>query len=220
MLWWQPSRHWPVKFGGELFGEFSMQKWLVVCAVIAATPSPASGYIHVPPTTLKTLCNDSGSIRVLTVKACDKDRGVVTFDVGEELRSPRSGVTSFRLVVPPDAPGRKPVLEWMAVGNSVVLFSSEGDSGENTRALGYAFIDEGCYLVDYNAAGAFWLFVRAEPQLSACYHGPSKALRMYLKLILEGKEPKIPTAAAIEKVDHKQRVRQIEDAINKNQADR
>ena len=180
--------------------------------------SPASGYIHVPPLTLKKMCEDSGSIRVLTVKARDKDKGVVTFEVAEAIQAPKSGVSSFRLVIRPDAPGGKPILESMAPGTTVVLFSCEGDSGNATRAFGYVFIDKNCYSVDYNAPNGFWLLLRAEPQMSACYHGKAKELPGFVRSLLDGKEVKVPTKAPAEKVDHKGRVRQVEDAINKNQA--
>jgi len=188
--------------------------------IAVAMTSTASGYIHVPPLTLKKMCDDSGAIRVLTVEACNKDKGVVTFEVAEAIRAPKSGVSSFRLVIRPEAPGGKPILESMVSGKTVVLFSSEGDSGKATRAIGYAFIDENCYSVDYNAPGEFWLLLRAEPQMSACYYGKASELPGFVRAALEGKEIKVPTKAPAEKVDHKSRVRQVEDAINKNQANK
>jgi len=194
------------------------ERVLVVAGLAIVAASSAWGYIHVPPPTLKKMCDDSGSIRVLAVAACDKDRGVVTFDVGEAILAPKSGVASFRLVVRPDAPGAQTTLESLAAGKGVVLFTCEGDSGKNTRALGYAFTDAGCYSVDYNAEGEFWLFLRAEPQMSACFHGTAKELAGLVKAIRDGKEVDVPTKAPAEKVDHKSRVRQVEDAINKNQA--
>jgi hypothetical protein len=86
------------------------------------------------------VCQEATWIRILAVKACNKEKGGVTFEVGETLRDNpkwKSGVVSFRLVVPADTPGAKSILEQMEVGKTVVLFSDEGE-GKQAFGFGYA----------------------------------------------------------------------------------
>jgi hypothetical protein len=185
--------------------------------VILAAASTALGYIHAPPTTLKGICTDSNSnwIRVLTVKDRNEEKGAVTLEVTETLREHtkwESGVASFRLLVRDDAPGGRAVLQELKPGLTVVLFSSEGD-GEKPWAFGYACYGEGWYSMQYSPQGKCWVLLRSEADLSTCYHGDAKELPGYVRSVLDGKEVKPPTMAPKEKVDPRERARQIDEAI-------
>lgn len=84
-------------------------------ALLAAAAAPAPAYIHFPPATLPKLCEDSDHVRLLKVKAGGKDRGVIAFDVAEDLKPGReSPIASFRHALWPDAAGSKPVPDWAA----------------------------------------------------------------------------------------------------------
>ena len=79
-------------------------------------------YTHVPPTTLKRVCKEASWIRVLIVKAHDQEKRVVAFELSETVQDNpkwKSGVVSFRLLVPADAPGSQSVLDLLEVGKSV-----------------------------------------------------------------------------------------------------
>ena len=131
-----------------------MRSMLVSCVVLAAA-STTSGYIHVPPTTLKGVCKGAPWIRVLTVKDRDEEKGGVTFEVAETLldnKQWKSGVASFRLIVPPDAPGGKAVLRQLERGKTVVLFSNEGE-GDKPSGFGYACLGKGWYSIHYSPRG-------------------------------------------------------------------
>ena len=198
-----------------------MRACLVICAVLGAA-CPAPGYIHVPPTTLKGVCKGAPWIRILTVKACDKEKGRVTFEVSEALLDNpkwKSGVVSFRLSVPADAPGAKSVLDQLEVGKNVVMFSNEGE-GKNASGFGYVCFGKGWYSVDYNPKGELLLLLRSEPDLSRCYHGDIKDLPGFVKSVLAGKDVKAPTAEPTEKVDHSERAKQIDNAMKKNRGEK
>jgi hypothetical protein len=203
-------------FGRDSLGGFSMKR-VLIALVVFAPASTALGYIHVPPTDLKGVCKMAPWIRVLTVKDRNEEKGGVTFEVTETLRDNKrwkSGVTSFRLIVPPDASGGKTVLRQLKVGRTVVLFSNEGE-GEKPSAFGYACFGDGWYSVHYSALSKSWLVLRNEPDLSTCYHGDVKELPGYVKSILDGKEVKVPTMIPKEKVDHFERAYQIDAAMKK-----
>jgi hypothetical protein len=62
--------------------------------------------------------------------------------------------------------------------------------------------------------------LRGEPDLSKCYHGDVKDLPGFVRATLEGKTVKVPTREPLEKVDHLERVRQIEDAMRKERGEK
>jgi hypothetical protein len=198
-----------------------MRSFWILCTVLAAT-SAASGYIHKPPTTLAGVCKEATWVRILTVKACNKEKGAVSFEVSETLRDNpkwKSGVVSFRMIVPADAPGGKSILKSLEVGKTVVLFSDEGE-GKNAFAFGYACLGKDWYSVHYNPQGELWLFLRTEAGLTSCYYGEVKELRDHVRSIHDGKDVKVPTRPAAEKVDLAERAKQIDAAMKKNRAEK
>jgi hypothetical protein len=185
----------------------------VVAAVIAAVcVSGAGAYIHFPPMTAQKMCKQSHHIRLLKVTKHDKEKGVIVFEVAETLKGEKSRITSFQHVLRADAEGVQPVLDWIADGKTAVMFTIEGGA----IACGYVFIDEYCYSVDYNRAGKFWLVIRGEPGLSACYHGSTEELRKAVKDILAGKDVKVPTKDPAAKEDREKRNKQVNDVLKKN----
>lgn len=192
---------------------------LVGVALLAAVAVPAAvGYIHFPPITLPKMCKDSHHVRVLKVAKFDKEKGVIVFEVAEALKGEKSRITSFRHVIRADAEGAKPILDWAKAGKTAVMFTIEGNSGDTGRplALGYVFIDDYCYSVDYNPDGKFWLLIRGEPGMSACYHGSAEKLRELAKDVLAGKEVKVPVKEPAVKEDKKQRYKEVNDVLTKN----
>src|SRR5262245_14805575 len=100
----------------------------VVALAALAMPSGTSAYMEYPPTTIGKLCK-SPRIRLLKVTKFDKDKGVVIFELVENLNSPKDKVRSqlvenipgsddkvrsFRHAIPTDNDGGKPILGWAA----------------------------------------------------------------------------------------------------------
>ena len=166
-------------------------------AIVTLVASPAAGYIHVPPQTLKEMCDASNQIRVLKVKSRDAEKGLVVFEVAESPRSEKkTGVTSYRLLARQETAGAKALLDKLPVGQTVVLFTSESDSeGERAGGYGYAFADETAFSADYNGRGKYWLYLRTEPGLSATYHGAANALPGFVASVLKGEKVTVPTKA-------------------------
>jgi hypothetical protein len=191
-------------------------RFVGVALVTAMCVSVAGAYIHFPPMTVPKMCKQSHHIRLLKVTKHDKEKGVIVFEVAETLKGEKSRTTSFRHVVRPDAEGVKPILDWAAEGKTAVMFAIEGNRDGKVVALGYVFIDEYCYSVDYNDAGKFWLVIRGEPGLSACYHGSAEELRKAVKDVLAGKDVKVPTKEPAAKEDRDKRNKQINDVLKKN----
>lgn len=188
---------------------------LLLAAVVLAMPAPA--YIHVPPQTLKKMCAESLQVRALTVKARNLDKGVVVFEVAKVLKDEnKSPIRAFRMVVRPGADKAKAVLDKLAVGATVVLFTHEHGKGKTTNGYGYAFSDEFGFSVDYNAEGELWLYLRPEPNLSLAYHGPARNLPALVKASLDGKEVKAPTRVPDIKDDLGVRGLLIDEARRKN----
>jgi len=186
----------------------------VVLAMALVVPG-AIAYIHFPPMTLPKMCKTSTHIRVLGVKKYDKEKGVVLFDVVETLKGDKSQVTSFKHALRTDAAGVKPILDWLGREKRAVMFSIEGGD----IACGYVFIDEYCYSVDYNRKGEYWLMIRADPQMSACYHGSAEELQKVTKDILAGRDVKVPVkppAAPPSKDEQKKRYDEVNDILTKN----
>jgi hypothetical protein len=188
---------------------------LVGAALVMALAAPAAvGYIHFPPMSLPKMCKISTHIRVLTLKKHDKEKGILLFEVVEDLKGKKSIVKSFRHAVRPDAAGIKPILDWLGDNKRAVMFTIEAGF-----ACGYVFIDDYCYSVDYNRAGEVWLLIRAEPNLSACYHGSVEQLQKVAKDVLDGKDVKVPVkepASPVSREDRDKRVHEVTDILNKN----
>jgi hypothetical protein len=83
----------------------------------------------------------------------------------------------------------KPILDWLGDGKKAVFFTIEAGN----IACGYVFIDEFCYSVDYNTRGDYWAFIRADPQMAACYFGSAEKLPALAKDLLAGKDVAVPT---------------------------
>ncbi len=187
----------------------------VSLGVVLAT-SAAVGYIHFPPMTLQKMCKESHQIRFLKIEKLNKEKGVIVFEMAQSLKGEKSQITSFKHVIRTDTEGAKPILDWAAEGKTAVMFCIESKPGGQVKGLGYVFIDEYCYSVDYNSEGKFWLMIRAEPGMSACYHGPVERLREAIKDVLDGKEVKIPTKEPGTKEDRDKRNKEINDVLKKN----
>ena len=187
-----------------------------VTLVMTLTAPAALGYIHFPPMTLPKMCKISHQIRVMKVAKHDKDKGVIVFEVASLLKGEKSQIASFKHVIRPGAEGVKPILDWVKDGRSAVMFSVESKPGGATRALGYVFIDHYCYSVDYDRDGKYWLLIRGEPDLSACYHGPVERLREVIKDVLDGKEVKVPVKEPDTREDREKRFGEINDVLKRN----
>lgn len=189
-------------------------------AVVTMIATNAVGYIHFPPMTLAKMCQISHHIRLLKVEKFDKDKRVVVFGCEKILKDGKSKIASFKLLVRPKATGTKPILDWLKEGKRAVMFSIEGQAGKDMRGimrgLAYVFIDDYCFSADYNADGKFWLLLRGEPELSACYHGSVERLREAVKDTLAGKKVKVPVKEPNAKMDHDKRRNEINDALKSN----
>ena len=202
----------------------------VVVSATALMPC-ASAYMEYPPTTMEKLCK-SPRIRLLKVTKFDRDKGVVIFELVENLNSPKDKVKSqlaenipgpddkvrsFRHAIPTDSDRGKPFLGWAAKDKTAVMFTIEtGGPVVSERACGYVFIDENCYSVVYNKAGDYWAFIRAEPQMSACFFGTVDELSKIVKDVLAGKDVKVPTKEPAAKTDFKTRSKEVFEALNAN----
>jgi hypothetical protein len=186
-----------------------------VAAVLALAALPSAGYIHFPPPTLQKLCQKSTNVRVLSVKAHDKEKGVIIYEVAQTLKGKNKEGTSFRHVIPRGTAGTKPISDWVGDGKRAVLFTIEG--GE--IACGYAFIDRFCYSVDYNRKGDYWLLIRVDPEMAACYHGSAETLQKLTRDVLDGKEVSVPIDKAVKALttkEREQRVPKLNETLTKN----
>ena len=206
-------------------------KSFAVVVMVAISIQGASAYMEYSPTTMAKLCK-SPRIRLLKVTKFDKEKGVVIFELVENLNSRNDKVKStwaekipdgddkvrfFRQTIPVADAGGKQTLEWVAKDKTAVMFTLEtGGQVISQRACGYVFIDENCYSVVYNMAGDYWAFIRAEPEMSACYFGTVDQLCKIVKDVLAGKEVKVPTKEPSSKTDFKTRSKEIFDALNAN----
>jgi hypothetical protein len=186
--------------------------------VAVGTPDGAAGYIHFPPMTLAKMCKDSHHVRVLKVTKVDREKGVIVLEPGEALKGEKSQVAAFRQAVGAGTPGGRSVLDWAAEGKAAVLFYIESVSGGPTKALGYVFTDAGCHSVSYDAGGRYWSVIRAEPGMTACYHGPADRLVGLVKDLLAGKEVKVPTKEPDTKEDRDERNREVNDVLTGKRA--
>jgi hypothetical protein len=190
-----------------------------VALVMALAASVAVGHIHFPPMTLQKLCKAATHIRLLSVKKYDKKRGIIVFAVVENLKGQNPRIPSFRHAIRTDADGVKPILDWVGDDKWAVMFSIEADPRGTPVACGYVFIDDYCYSVDYNRGGEYWLLIRAEPNLSACYYGSAKQLRTMAKDILDGKDLKVPVkvpSPLVSREGQEKRVKEVTEILKKH----
>jgi hypothetical protein len=191
---------------------------LVGAALMAAAAAPSAfGYIHFPPMTLQKMCKTSTHIRVLTVQKYDPEKGVIFFEAVEHLKGVDSPGMTFRHVIRSKAESVKPILDWVGEKKLAVMCSIEGGG----IACGYVFIDDYCYSVDYNRAGKFWVLIRAEPDLSACYHGPAAQLHRLAKDVLAGKDVKVPVkkpASPQSRAEWEKRYQEVNDVLKVNRS--
>jgi hypothetical protein len=188
-----------------------------VALVMAIAASSSDGYIHFPPMTMQKMCKQSTNIRLLSVKKHDKEKGVVVYQVVETLKGKNSKEMSFKHAIGKDADGVKPIFDWVEDGKRAMMFTIEG--GE--IACGYVFIDEFCYSVDYNKKGDYWLVIRVDPELSACFYGTVKQLQKVTKDLLDGKEVKVPVKESTKPLtleDREKRVKDLNDILLKNRS--
>lgn len=173
-----------------------------IAILLASVVSPAGAYIHFPPPTMTKMCQISSNIRVLTVKKFSKEKGVVIYDVVDTLKSknPIKGM-SFKHSIPTDTKGAKPIFDWLADGKRAVMFTIENGA----FGCGYVFIDNFCYSVDYNRKGEYWLLIRVDPEMSACFHGSVETLQQVTKDLLGGKDVKVPVHESIKTMTSKER---------------
>lgn len=181
----------------------------------ALAVAPAGGYIHFPPPTLPKMCQQSTTIRVLTVKKHDEDKGIIVYEVAETLKGKTPAGMSFRHAVGKQSPESKPIFDWVAGGKRAVIFTIEG--GE--IACGYVFIDKFCYSVDYNRKENFWLLIRLDPEMAATFHGSAETLQKLTKDILAGKDVKVPVDESVKAVsleERRKRAAALSEILHKN----
>jgi hypothetical protein len=181
----------------------------------AVVVSTAAAYIHFPPMTMEKMCKHSQAIRVLRVSKLDKEKGVVIFELVETLKEGKLTSESFKQVLPPHIKGAKHVLDWLDDDKRVVMFTIEGGN----IACGYVCIDELWYSVDHNQRDDYWLLVRVDPQMSACFHGKVEELEQVTKDILAGKQVKVPVKelpAPLTQADRDRRAREVNEVLEKN----
>ena len=189
-----------------------------VALILAVMGPTAAGYIHFPPMTLQKMCKDSHQIRLLKITKHDREKGVILFEVMESFKDRKAQIDSFKHVLRTEAEGVKPILDWVDDGKTAVMFSIETQPGFAALGIGYVFIEKYCYSVDYNRKGKYWFLVRAEPQMSACYHGSVEQLGQLIPDILGGKEVTVPLKQPDSKDDEKRR-EQVNDALKINRKD-
>jgi hypothetical protein len=191
---------------------------LPIAGVVLATAlvvSPSVGYIHFPPPTMRKMCQMSTNIRVLAVNKHDKEKGVLVYDVVETLKGKNTKAGPVKHAIRKDAAGTKPIFDWVADGKRAMMFTIEG--GE--IACGYVFIDRFCYSVDHNRKGDFWLLIRVDPDMSACFHGSVETLRKVTRDLLDGKDVNVPVDASVKPLsvkEREQRVPALNEILTKN----
>jgi hypothetical protein len=183
---------------------------------LSLTPSDAAAFIHFPPMTVPKMCQDSWVIRVLKVEKFHKDKGVLVFDTAEFLKKRVKPAQTVKHVLRSDAGDMKPLLDWVAAGKQAVMFSLEREPDQMSSGVGYVFIDEFCYSIDYNAKGEYWLIMRAEPAMAAFFHGKVEELRTAVRDTLAGKEVKVSVKETTAKGTDKKRHDEINEQMIKN----
>lgn len=190
-------------------------RFIAAFALTAIVASPAAAYIHFPPTTMPNMCKQSTAVRVLQVKKHDKEKGVIVYELVETLKGDKPKEDTFKHVIPKDASGTKAIFDWVADGKRAVVFTIEGGA----IRCGYVFIDNFCYSIDHNKRDNFWLLIRVDPEMAACYHGTAERLQGIAKDLLAGKDVKVPVDESVKPLTTKEREKlapAINDVLNKN----
>ncbi|HLW64339.1 MAG TPA: hypothetical protein VKS79_03400 [Gemmataceae bacterium] len=185
-------------------------------ALLALLAANASAYIHFPPMTLAKMTSYSHQIRILKVEKFSKEKGVIIFACPEILKDAGSKITSYRVVIRNETTGTKPIWDWTKEGKQAVMFSIESKDREVKQAIAYVFIDDYCFTADHNPEGKYWLMIRGEPSMSACYHGPVDKLTGLVKDLLAGKDVTVPVKEPESKEDRDQRNKEINKALKEN----
>jgi hypothetical protein len=182
--------------------------------MLLATASGALCYIHFPPKTLKEMCRQSHHIRLLKIDKASREKGVIVFQLAESLKGGASHIASLKHVLRGNTADVKLIRDWMATGKSAIMFSIEGGAPKK-RGLAYVFIDNFCYSVDYDEKDEYWLVIRGEASLSACYHGSVEQLRKAIKETLDGKTVKVPVEEPKVKEDPEKRREEINEYLKR-----
>lgn len=183
----------------------------MTAALFAAVLAP--GYIHFTPPDLPEFCRYSHQVRVLEVAKFDAEAGVIVFTVTDTLKGTKGDGQTVRHAIDPKGKGVKPIFDWVKKGNTAVMLTDEGVA---TNPVGYAVIDGLWYSLDYNVAGKHWTFLRAEPQLSAVYHGDAAKLVPLLKDVIGGKKVDVPTKKPDAVPDRMDRAKEVDDGMKAN----
>jgi hypothetical protein len=176
---------------------------------MAFATSPAAAYIHFPPPTMQKMCRQSTNIRVLSVEKFDNEKGIIVYNLVETLKGTNPKGMSFRHAMGQSGPKTQPILDWTSEGKRAVMFTIEGGA----IFCGFVFIDEYCYSVDYNQKGDFWLLIRTDPEMAACYFGSAEELERVTKDLLAGKEVMVPVKDGAKPLSSDERRQQVP-AIN------
>lgn len=59
--------------------------------------------------------------------------------------------------------------------------------------------------MDYNKAGDFWLLIRVDPEMAACFHGTAETLRRVTKNLLGGKDVPVPVDESVKPLSLEER---------------
>ena len=186
-----------------------------IVLALAVVASPAVGYIHFPPPTMQKMCKQSTNIRVLAVKKHDKEKGVIVYELAKTLKGENPKGMSFKQAIGKESDKTRPIFDWVGDGKQAVMFTIEG--GE--IACGYVFIDKFCYSVDYNRRGDFWLLIRVDPEMAACFSGTAETLQKVAKDLLDGKDVKVPVDASVKPVpleERQKRAPALSEILTKN----
>jgi hypothetical protein len=203
LCWWASRlAHQLIHQPGEPVGVLTSLFSLVLLLFLTA---PASAYIHFPPQSLPKMCKHSTHIRILKVKEFDKEKGVIVYEVVEKLKGKESLAKSFKHAIGKPTDESKPIFDWLAEGKQAVMFSIEGGN----ILCGYVFIDEFCYSIDYNIKNDFWLLIRTDPEMAACFHGSVDACQQVTADLLAGKEVTVPVKEGIEPLPNTERAKRV-----------
>jgi hypothetical protein len=190
-------------------------RMVAILLAIAIVVSPAVGYIHFPPMTMQKMCEHSKVIRVLNVKKYDREKGIVIYEVAETLKGKSPRAMSQKHVIRPEAKGVKPIFDWLAEGKRAVMFTIEGGN----MACGYVCIDELWYSIDYNKRDDYWVLLRVDPEMLACFHGSVELLEQVTRDILAGKEVDVPVKelpAPLTQADRDERAKAVNEVLIPN----
>jgi hypothetical protein len=159
----------------------------------------------------------STNIRVLAVKKHDKKKGIVVYELAETLKGENAKGMSFRHTIRNDLSGTKPIFDLVGDGKRAVMFTLE----DRHSACGYVFIDRFCYSVDYNRTGDFWLLIRVDPEMAACFYGSAETLQNVTKDLLDGKEVKVPVNATVKPMpveEREKRAHALQNVLSRNRS--